>query len=91
MDPDSDSDDIYNTGEEVDGRREFKMEDVEDGEEEGEEVEDDSDVRNLLNFSMQELTVVQDEVNFITDAKEAPKQESSSFVLPICNRRNMAR
>ena len=40
---DSDSDDIYGT-EEVNGRKEVKMEDVEDGEEEGEEVEDDSDV-----------------------------------------------
>jgi hypothetical protein len=40
---DSDSDDIYGT-EEVNGRKEVKMEDVEDGEEEGEELEDDSDV-----------------------------------------------
>lgn len=42
MDSDSD-DDIYGA-EEVNGRTEVTMEDVEDGEEEGEEVEDDSDV-----------------------------------------------
>jgi hypothetical protein len=41
---DSDSDDIYGA-EEMDGRKEVNMNDVEDGEEEGEEVEDDSDVR----------------------------------------------
>ena len=42
MDSDSD-DDIYGA-EAVNGRKEVKMEDIEDGEEEGEEVEDDSDV-----------------------------------------------
>jgi hypothetical protein len=41
---DSDSDDIYGA-EETDGRKEVNMDDIEDGEEEGEEVEDDSDVR----------------------------------------------
>jgi pre-mRNA 3'-end-processing factor FIP1 len=59
---DSDSDDIYAPTDNVNGQKEVKMEDVdaevEDGEEEGEEVEDDSD----------------DEVNFITDAKEEPNQ-----------------
>ena len=42
MDSDSD-DDIYGA-EDTNGRKEIKMEDVEDDEEEGEEVEDDSDV-----------------------------------------------
>jgi hypothetical protein len=47
---DSDDDDIYPPAEENSGRggqAEVKMEDVEDGEEEGEEVEDDSDVYSL--------------------------------------------
>lgn len=44
---DSDDDDIYPEHDEVDQRKpqgEVKMEDIEDGEEEGEEVEEDSDV-----------------------------------------------
>ena len=44
---DSDSDDIYPDQDDVYGnahQAEVKMEDVEDGEEEGEEVEDDDDV-----------------------------------------------
>lgn len=41
---DSDSDDIYAPTEDTNGQKEVKMEDVEDGEEEGEELEDDSDV-----------------------------------------------
>ena len=40
---DSDDDDIYPTEEHATTR--VKKEDIEDGEEEGEEVEDDSDVR----------------------------------------------
>jgi len=39
-----DEDDIYPEHDDIHNHQEFKMEDAEDGEEEGEEVEDDSDV-----------------------------------------------
>ena len=52
---DSDEDDIYPDNDDVDGDRqhgEVHMNDAEDGEEEGEEVEEDDDVRTLFDVHL---------------------------------------
>lgn len=79
-----DEDDIYPESEPQmshNSRAEVKMEDIDYDEEEGEEVEDDdSDVRliQLTTLIMYTKAVVQDEINFITDAKEESKPETTS-------------
>ena len=88
---DSDEDDIYPNHEPTNGQAqqaEFKMEDAEDGEEEGEEVED-SDVGHAQIMQSPILTPSQDDVDFIIDVKEENKSEPASSVrLPYAQRRN---
>ncbi len=76
MDSDSD-DDIYGA-EEVNGRREVKMEDVEDGEEEGEEVEDDSDVCATGLDTLCELNRYRTKSTSSQTPKKSPKSPNKS-------------
>lgn len=48
---DMDDDDIYGDNDEYTPQEGTKMQDIDEGEEEGEEVEDDSDVRQLFRCS----------------------------------------
>jgi hypothetical protein len=83
---DSDSDDLYDPSDSVPTgvqhkpeNAEAKMEDVDEGEEEGEEIEEDDsdDVRSLSELCSNSLLIkLQDDINFITDQKEAPKSET---------------
>ncbi|RMZ76371.1 hypothetical protein DV738_g4970, partial [Chaetothyriales sp. CBS 135597] len=54
MDHDSDDDEIYGTRPEADARKEVKMDDAEEGEEEGEEVESSDDEINFITDANQE-------------------------------------
>jgi hypothetical protein len=75
---DSDDDDIYPTNE---PSTESRIKPDEDAEEEGEEVEDDSDVYSPLEDTSEfAADDNQEDINFITDAKEEPKPELKSCV-----------
>lgn len=74
---DSDDDDIYPTNEPT---NEPKVKPEEDAEEEGEEVEDDSDVYSPPEDNSDAPTDgTQEDINFITDAKEEPKPEPKAY------------
>lgn len=79
---DSDEDDIYPDQDDVYGQRqggEVNMNDAEDGEEEGEEVEEDDEVGPPIDTRVRNgLTVFQDDVDFIIDAKDDPKPSPNS-------------
>lgn len=78
---DSDDDEIYPTNEASNGPK-VKIED--DAEEEGEEVEDDSDVYSPPEDSSEApADDIQEDINFITDAKEEPKLEPKSYVVRL--------
>ena len=84
MDSDSD-DDIYGPAE-VNGRTEVKMEDVEDGEEEGEEVEDDSDVCSFLNHRESLFDLCRTKSTSSQTPKKSPKRSPSKNLLRTCSR-----